>query len=256
MRLRRLLLILIVLLPLLSGCSRAEDRAWERVQAAGAIRVGLDAAYPPFEFIDEATGEIVGFDVDLAREIGRRLGLEVYFTNITYDGLYDSLLIGSVDVLISALVAVPELAGKASFTTPYFNAGDHLVVPSGSPVRGMEDLEGLTLAVEYGSGGDVEARAWQRRLNDLSVERFASPDEALTAVREGRADAALIDGIAARLGMAQHPGLRVVASVNEALFAAAVHPDSDVLLGEINRVIKEMMADGTVEGLIKRWLGA
>ncbi|GAB4470942.1 MAG: basic amino acid ABC transporter substrate-binding protein [Anaerolineae bacterium] len=251
----RLLVILIALLPLLSGCSRAEDRAWERVQAAGTIRVGLDAAYPPFEFIDETSGEIAGFDVDLTREIGRRLGLEVSFVNITYDGLYDSLLIGSVDVLISALVATPDMAGKASFTVPYFNAGDHLVVPSGSPADSMEDLEGLTLAVEYGSGGDVEARAWQRRLGDLSVERLASPDEALAAVLEGRADAALVDGIAARLAVGQHPELMIAAAVNDALFAAAVHPDSGVLLGELNRVIEEMMADGTIEGLIERWFG-
>ena len=185
--------------------------------------MGLDASYPPFEYMDD-NDRIVGFDVDFANEIGRRLGFEVTFTNIAYDGLYDALLIGRVDVLISALAATPELEGKALFSVPYFNAGEQLVVSSGSSILEMADLEGKTLAVEYGSGGDVEARKWERRLADLTVARYPDPGAALLAVVEGEADAALVDGITARQGIEQHPELTSVGHVTEILYAAAVHP--------------------------------
>jgi ABC-type amino acid transport substrate-binding protein len=239
----------------LAGCGPAkQDHAWQQVQQTGTLRVGMDASYPPFESVNEATGEIVGFDVDLANEIGRRLGFTITFENIPYDGLYDSLTAGRVDMLLSALVAAPE-EGKAHFSVPYFNAGDQLVLPTGSALRSMDDLAGRTVAVEYGSGGDVEARAWQRRLSALEVVRYPDPDSALAAVIDGEADAALVDGIAAKLGVGQHPELKLGDYADETLFAAAFHPDSRELLGTVDPVMRAMLSDGTVGTLIEKWFG-
>ncbi len=248
------MLALLVSAGVLVACGRSEDQSWEQVQQTGTLRVGMDATYPPFEYVDE-NNQIVGFDVDFALEIGRRLGLELTFVNIPYDSLYDSLSTRRVEVLISALVASPELEGKADFTVPYFNAGEHLVVPFGSDIRAMDDLDGLSLAVEYGSGGDVEARRWQRRLAALDVVRYPDPDSALLAVVNGETDAALVDGIAARLGVGQHADLSIATHVDDVLFAVAVGEDSAILLTRLNGVIDEMMRDGTVGALIEKWFG-
>lgn len=229
-----------------------EDRAWEKALASGVLRVGMDASYPPFEFID-AHGEVVGFDVDLAHEIGRRLGFEVTLINIAYDGLYDALLTGQVEVLLSALAAIPEYEGKALFTEPYFNAGEQLVVRVESQILIMPDMEGRRLAVEFGSGGDVEARKWERRLTDLTVVRYPDPGAALLAVVNGEVDAALVDGIAARLGAGEHVELALAGNVTDLPFAAAVHPESLTLRGKLDEVIREMLKDGTVDLLIDRW---
>jgi ABC-type amino acid transport substrate-binding protein len=230
------------------------DDVWEQVEETGALRVGMDASYPPFEFVNEQN-EIVGFDVDLANEIGQQLGLEMVFVNMAYDTMFDALLVGQVDVLITALVAAPELEGKAYFSVPYFNAGERLVVPVGSPVVEMADLEGRTVAVEYGSGGDVEARRWERRLSRLTIVREADPDAALAAVVEGRADAALVDGISARLGVGQHDSLALADYLTESLFAVAVHPDSPTLLARMNEALTELIHDGTVDDLTEKWFG-
>jgi len=260
---KRFLLILLPILALLVGSlawlwlrPSQEDTAWQDVLGSGVLRVGLDAAYPPFEYIDERTGAIVGFDVDLAHALGERLGLQIELHNITYDGLFDALLIGNVDVLISALVAAPDFAGKASFTTPYFNAGEHLVVLQTSPIRWMEDLESRTVAVEYGSGGDVEMRQWQRRLSRVTVLRYSEPNAALDAVLADDADAALVDGISAYLSAGQHPDLRIAMPVTDNLFAVAVHPDSLTLLEEIDKALQGMKEDGTLELLYERWFSA
>lgn len=238
----------------LTGCWEDEDLAWERAKSSGMLRVGLDASFPPFEYVNEHN-EIVGFDVDFAREIGKRLGFEMVFVNMGYDGLYDALLTGQVEMLISALVAAPQFEGKAVFTTPYFNAGEVLVVREGNPIREMGDLAGQTLAVEYGSGGDVEARKWERRLADMTVTRYPDPGEALLAVVNGEADAALVDGVSARLGVGQHAELILAENVVDTLYAVAVHPESPTLQTLVDETVRGMLHDGTVDALIERWFG-
>lgn len=232
-----------------------KDIAWEHIQQSGTLRVGMDASYPPFETIDPASGQPVGFDVDLANEIGRRLGVQVTFANIAYDGLYDALLTGNVDVLVSAMADLPQFQGKAAFSLPYFNAGEMLIVRRGSPLRTMDDMSGHTVAVEYGSGGDVEARKWQRRIKDLQVKRYQDPEAALKAVSSGEADAAIVDGIAGPLAVGQGQDLVAGPHLVDTLFAAAVASDNDVLLGKVNDVLQTLSADGTLGRLTEKWFG-
>ncbi|NDJ54521.1 MAG: amino acid ABC transporter substrate-binding protein [Chloroflexi bacterium] len=251
---RTSILAMLVLLSL-SACTQPEDATWTSVQNSGVLRVGMDAAYPPFEVINAESGAFEGFDVDLALEIGERLGLEIAFTNISFDGLYDALLTNQVDVVISALPVLDDVQGRALFTLPYFNNGDRLVMPVGADFVTMSDLEGRTLAVELGSGGDVEGRLWERRLRDLNIYRYNTPAEALQAVAEGQADAALVDAISARLGVGQNPDLALGEHVNEILFAGAVHPNSRRLKAQLDAVLNEMLRDGTVDALLERWFG-
>lgn len=248
------LLPILVLGGLLNACLSPQDRVWQRVQETGVLRVGTDASYPPFEYVD-ASGQIAGFDAGLLKAIGQRLGMQVELVNISYDGLYDSLITARVDLLASALIPMPQMEGKVGYSTPYFNAGQHLVVRVGSPVRTMRDMEGRRLAVEYGSDGDAEARRWQRRLAALMVIRYTDPDAALQAVLEGEADAALVDGISARLGVGQHPELAAASAVSDMLFVLAVSEDSPTLLSKVNEALREMLRDGTVEALIEEWFG-
>lgn len=251
-----LVLVLLVLIVISGGAGvgKRDDETWKRIQETGSLRVGMDAAYPPFENLD-AAGNMVGFDVDLAQEIGRRLDVQVALVNIAYDGLSDALLSSQVDVLISALTAPPQLEGKAWFSAPYFNAGDTLVVAAGSSLRTMADLEGRVLAVEYGSGGDVEARKWERRLANLAVKRYPLADAALDALAAGEVDAALVDGIAARLAIGRHEGLVLAATATEAPFVIVAPEDSPTLHREINAILQDMLEDGTIEQITGRWFG-
>lgn len=235
----------------LLGCQR-KDTTWQAVQARGTLRVGLDPTYPPFENV-APDQSLDGFDIDFAEEIGRRLNLDIEYVPLAYDGLYDSLIVGRVDVLISALRVTPDQQGRVVYTVPYFNAGEMLVVPRESDITEMEDLDGGVVAVEYGSEGDVQARAWQRRLASLEVLRLADPGEALDAVQAGEADAALIDGISARLSDDDYPALTPVTIVSEDLYAVVVRKDSLALQSELNAVISAMLDDGTMGELEEKW---
>ncbi len=243
--------VALALLLTATGCGR-RDSAWQAVQSSGVLRVGIDATYPPFENV-APDGSLAGFDVDLATEIGERLGVEIEFVGFAFDGLYDALAVGRVDVLISALPVTPTQAGRVLYTAPYFNEGDVLVAPVDAGITSMDDLDGAIVAVEYGAGGDVEARAWQRRLQSLEVLRMPGTSEALEAVAAGEADAALIDSISALLAEDKYESLVLVDYVTEDLFAAAVRRDATELHAQLNAIIIGMLDDGTVDELVEQW---
>jgi polar amino acid transport system substrate-binding protein len=245
----------------LVACGRSDD-TWDRVLESGVLRVGMDASFPPFETI-AADGTLVGFDVDLAQEFGRRLGVEVQFIpNLPYDGLYDALAVGRVDVIISAIVVNPDRMADFAYSAHYFDAGQVLVVDVPSDRReeerdteGMTDLDGSTLAVEFGTQGDLEARKWARRLSDLSVAPYQTAAEAVAAVAAGEADAALVDHVSALAAPGAGSNLVIVGEpVVEEPYAVAVRQDSRHLLRAINDALEEMTADGTLEMLITKWL--
>ena len=265
--LRRSLLALLLVALVGAGCGGA-DRVWSRVWETGVLRVGMDASFPPFEAVD-AEGNLVGFDVELAREIAARLGaaadgdggdgVQVEFVaNLPYDGLYDALTAGRVDAVISALYLDPARTADFAYSRPYFDAGQVLVVGArGEDITGVADLAGRTLAVEFGSQGDVEARTWTGRLGGLVVVPCESAREALASVGAAEADAALVDHLSALQWIGAGADARIVGDpVTDEPYAVAVRRDSWQLLQAIESALEAMEADGTMDRLRQHWLQA
>jgi len=232
------------------------DETWERVQLSGVLRVGLDPSYPPFEYTDDHTGEIVGYDVDLAQLLGEQLGLEVAIVNAGFDGLYPALKVGRFDCIISAFPYDPLLTRDVGFSMAYFQAGLALVTPGDqSDIAAVGDLEGHTLAVEWGAGGDVKGRELQRRLRDLTLAPYATPSEALEAVQRGQADAALVDAVSAYQATHNHPSLRIAQErITDEAYVVLVPLDSPQLLEAINEILARFHADSTLVRLRDKWL--
>jgi polar amino acid transport system substrate-binding protein len=263
LRIDKLILFLIAVCLLIASCQEA-DRSWERVSDSGVLRIGLDPTFPPFEVADEQG--LRGLDVDLAHALAEDLGLKPEFVHFGYDGLYDALATGQVDVLISALVVVPERTRDFAYSQSYFNAGEILVVRQDEQmITGMEDLNGRTLAVELGALGHVEATAWTRQLPDLTVQTYESVDAALRAVATGEADAALVDAVNGRLYLAQQaaappPGQNLLARLPEPVtiepYALVVRIDDQMLLERLDQSLSKLIASGQLEIIVKRWLGS
>lgn len=248
-------LLLASCLLLLPACSPA-DRL-DRILETGVLRVGMDASYPPFEFID-GEGNLVGLDVDLGRELAARLGVEARFVaNLSYDGLYDALTADVVDVVISALYVDSTRMADFAYSYSYFNAGQVLVIRAdASGVGGVADLAGRTLAVEWGSEGDVVARQWARRLVGLTVLPCPTAEEALARVASGEADAAVVDHLSVLQAIGKGMPLRIVGEMlTDEPYAIAVRREDGALLRAINGALTAMEEDGTLPRLRKRWLG-
>jgi len=141
------------------------DLTWHRMQVNKDFYVGIDPTYPPFA--EWTPDRIAGIEPDIARELGRRLGVETSILIMGYDGLYDALYTGEVDLILAGLRADPLFAGWVHYTAPYFDAGQVLVARRDAPYQDMAALDGKTLAVEIASLGDQTAQRWQRRLDRL-----------------------------------------------------------------------------------------
>lgn len=219
----------------------------------GEMRVGVDASYAPFA-VDTGDG-MYGIDIDLARALADEMGIPVRFVNLGFDGLYDALRTDQVDVLISALIVDPSRGDAVAYSQPYFNAGQVLVSSKGSPVHEMADLPDHRLAVEFGSQGQTEAERWLRRLLPFTVLPYELPEYALDAARLGEAEAALVENVAARLYLRQHPAWQpTITEVTVVPFAIATRANRPDRAAVIDAALESLMLDGSLETLIRRYL--
>jgi ABC-type amino acid transport substrate-binding protein len=242
----------------LVACSPPYDVAWKRASETGVLRVGMDASFPPFEAV-ALDGSLVGFDVDLVREVSQRLGLAPQFVaNLPYDGLYDALTAQRVDAVFSALVINPARTADYAYSTSYFDAGEVLVLPEGEhTIQTMADVEGHRVAVVLGTQGDQEARRWARRLTDVTVIQYQTPARALRALETGEAEVALVDHVSALQAIGAGGDVTIAGEpVVSVPYAAAVRRDSRQLLRAINEALGAMEDDGTMDRLMAKWLKA
>ncbi len=171
------------------------------------------------------------------------------------DSLYDSLYTGYVDLIISGLHVDPTLEEWVHYTRPYYDAGQVLVSRADSPVNNIRDLDGKTVAVELASPGDIAAQRWQRRLHSLHIQRYMLPDDAMMAVQQGDADAALVDTVSARLYLKQHTDLVMAAETTvPEEYVIALRKANFRLIDAVERALADMIADGTLDAIIARWL--
>jgi ABC-type amino acid transport substrate-binding protein len=229
-----------------------DDDTRRRIAATATIRVGLDPAYPPFE--NDVQGELRGYDVDLARALGQELNLQIQFVPMAYDGLYDALVAGQIDLILSSYPYSAELCGRERCTQPYFQAGQVLVVRAGSTIAGPQDLAGHAVGAELGSAGDALLRTWEQSRRIGARVAFMGPQEALQALGAGQVDAVVVDRISA-LTLAGAPGGVAVLepAVQDESFVGVVAQRSVWLQGRLQWALGQLAERGVLDSLEARW---
>lgn len=246
--------ILLIVLVWMSACE-ADPDALTRIRESGVLRVAMDPSLEPFEFVDGA-GNPAGFDVDLARQIGARLGVDVQFVTTGYDGLYDTLTVGNADIIVSALYPDPARTDAFAFSPPYLQTGEILIVREDSNIQGVVDLAGKQVIVVYDSEAHLLAQQWQQTLNPPpELLPGDAPETILGVLAAGYADAVLIDNISAQIHMRNLPGLRIIGSpVKDSPYVIATRLEDSTLVEGIGAILAEMHSDGTMDALLERWL--
>jgi polar amino acid transport system substrate-binding protein len=228
----------------------ALDPVLAAARERGALNVAVDVGFRPFA--DARGGELVGYDIDLARAVAARLGLQVVFVPTGYDGLYDTLTSGRADLIAAALPYAPEQGYRARFSSFYFDAGQVLVTPAGAPAGA--DLAGRRVGVALGSDADALARRMARDGGFELRSSYDEPDQALADLRAGRLDAVITDNVSALSAVQHTPGLQISAALTSEPLALALPRPAFQLEAEVNRALTELRREGFFEALNERWM--
>jgi ABC-type amino acid transport substrate-binding protein len=223
----------------------------------GALRVGMDATYRPFEFVGE-DGQITGVSVEIGRRIAAELGREVVFENIQFDGLVTALKTGAIDLIISSMTATPERRKSLLFSEPYVRTGLSVLVAADSPLQAAGDLTapGRRLVVRIGTTGE----SWcAEHCKDAVLVRLDSDAACVLEVINGTVDGWVYDQISVLNHHRQHP--RRTRAILEPLrveqWAVGMRPSEQAeTVQAVNRALAGMRADGTFSALAERFLGA
>jgi ABC-type amino acid transport substrate-binding protein len=239
-----------ILAPIFSS----RDTTWQVMQARGKWRVGMDPSFPPFEQLN-AGNEMVGFDVDLARQMAASWQLELELVPIGFDSLLDAVRTAQIDSIVSAYPYDPRLTRDVLFSSPYFDAGIRLATRTDSPITSLEDLAGRAVAVEWGSMGDMVGRRLQETTPSLRLVQFATPGEAADALLSNSAiDALLVDNVTLRQAQARGAALRAVGPPLESSPYVIVMPrTARDLHSRIEGQLREMRDTGLLESLEAHW---
>lgn len=246
-----------------SGASHAQTSASvSEPKATAASRdfviVGVDAQSAPMAFWDGQAREIQGYDIDLAKEALKRIGLKYRFKAIDWNQKEKDLLEEkNIDLIWSSMTVTEERKRIFAFSTPYIKNKQTIFVRADSPIQVKSDLGGKTMAVNKGSVGAELVKRLSGVEAPAKVEEFAARIDIFSAVLAGQADAAVTDGVVVNYYAANSPGkFRVLKeALQEEEFAVAVRPADTDLLGKINKALADMQADGSAQSIRQRWFG-
>lgn len=226
-----------------------------QLKEPGKLTIGSDIAFPPFESVDPATNQAVGFDVDLGKEIAERLGLTAEFINTGFDALFtQSLPQGQFDVGISAITVKAERQGSIDFTLPYFKADLSLAVQQDSDVQDIEDLEGKLIGAQAGTTGEDCANAIKDKVGASDVRTFETALQAFDDLAAGRV-AGVINDLPSTEKVVDQRSELVVTQIIETkeVYAIAVGKQKPDLRVAINQALQEMFDDRTFEEIYEEW---
>ncbi|MDD2251888.1 MAG: basic amino acid ABC transporter substrate-binding protein [Dehalococcoidales bacterium] len=218
---------------------------------SGKIRVATDATWPPFEYVDTTTGEIVGFDVDLFNAIAEEAGLEVEWINVEWDPLLAGVAQGTYDAAISSITIKEERKADMDFSDPYYIAGQIIVAKTDSAITGADDLVGKSVGVQSGTTGDDEVSA----MNGVNVTGYDEIGMAFVALMNNQVDAVVCDTPVASGYVKKYDTLKTVGEVlTTEEYGIAMPKGSDELMGKINQALAEVKSKGIIDQLVEKWL--
>lgn len=256
-----IMILVLVLGLVVSGC-KTEDNAvdaWSKIEERGSIIMGLDDTFVPMGFRNN-NGEFTGFDVDLAREAVKRLGLKIEFQPMDWNLKEQELDSGNIDLIWNGYSINEERKKKVSFTKPYLDNRQVIVVLSESDINTKEDLNGRIVATQNSSSSlsAMEDEGAIEKFKNKEAILFDTYNEAFMDLEVKRVDAVVADQVLARYYIAERGSekYRILEDdFGDEEYGVGLRLGDKVLLEKLNKVLDEMKEDGTAKEISKKWFG-
>lgn len=221
------------------------------------FRVGIDDTYPPMEYKDEG-GNYAGFDVDMAKEIAKRLNKEIEFVPTAWSAIFTGLSSNKYDCIISSLSITEERKKTIAYTRPYIANNQVIIVGiDNEDIKSEADLGDRIVAVQMGTTSEDSCNEFMKTTPFKDFKKYEGMTQALNELKIGRVDAVVTDLVVGKYFVANDKeSFKLVSTTlpNEPIaigFAKANQADAD----KIDKVIGEMMDDGTLAKISEKWFG-
>lgn len=245
----------------LAGCSSKKNTdSFTKIQERGYITIGLDDTFAPMGFKD-ASGNIVGFDVDMAKEVFKRIGLQVKFQAIDWSMKETELSSGNIDMIWNGYTITPERQGKVSFTKPYLENRQIIITLADSKINSKSDLKGKKVSTQSGSSSLDAINKDSEFVSQLSGGApilFDSYNDAFMDMEAKRSDALVADEILVRYYLKER-GTKKYKILSDNFgteeYGVGLRKEDTVLLSKINAALDAIKKDGTSSKISVKWFG-
>jgi len=241
-------------LAMLSSTAMAQNLTLEDIQKAGTVRVGVLVDFPPFGIMNEQN-EPDGLDIDVAKAIATKMGVELEIVPVTGPNRIPYLQTGQIDMVIASLAITKERAEQVTFSAPYAAIQSVLYARKDLEISGYDDLGGVKVGVARASPQDTvitrDAPA------DTQIQRFDEVSAAYQAVLAGQVDGSVMSAIVAlELDKQLSATHETKFTLYQQIQGVALRRGSDALVETINGYIAEMISTGELNSINRKWLNA
>ncbi|WP_308564630.1 basic amino acid ABC transporter substrate-binding protein [uncultured Faecalibacterium sp.] len=218
----------------------------------GKLTMATNATFPPYEMTTDS-GELEGIDVDTAKAIAEKLGLELQIDDMDFDAALLSVQQGKADIVMAGVTVTDERKAVMDFSDSYATGIQSIIVPNDSDIASPDDLAGKKIGTQRGTTGYIYCS------DDFGEDSVVAYDSGLTAVQalnNGQVDAVVIDNAPATEYVAANPGLKVLdTSYAEEDYAIGMAKGS-ALEDAVNKALEELKADGTLQAIVDKYINA
>ena len=233
-----------------------EEAAAYTTVEEGKLIMATNAYFPPYEFYEG--DKIVGIDAEIAQAVADKLGLELVINDMEFDSIITNVKQGAADFGLAGMTVSEDRLKEVDFSISYASGVQVVIVKEGSPITSVDDLfaDGATYkaGVQLGTTGDIYATG------DLGADRvvtYNKGNEAVMALLAGDVDCVIIDNEPAKAFVKNNEGLVILDSAYaEEDYAACFAQDNDALCEAVNAAIEELITDGTIDGIIEKYIPA
>ncbi|MCK9170573.1 MAG: amino acid ABC transporter substrate-binding protein [Treponema sp.] len=244
-----------------TGCRKTgkttEDSSLAGLKNRGVFVLGLDDSFPPLGFRDE-NNEIVGYDIDLAKEVSKRLGVEFKAQPIDWDAKEMELNTGKIDCIWNGFTMTKDRETALAFTKPYLNNEQVLVVRTDSGIKSLADMKGKIVGLQSGSSAQ-EAVDGNTAFSGSVKKQIMFKDNvtALNDLSIGGVDGVVMDSVVANYSIktSGKPFSVIDEPLSQEEYGVAFRKGDTALRDEVQKTLEDMQKDGTVTAISVKWFG-
>ena len=233
MNMKKILVLCLVCVICLTGCGKRDD----------TLIMVTEAGFAPYEYYDD--GEIVGVDIDIAREIAKEMGKELVVKDVAFDSIINEVKTGKADFGAAGISYTDERAKQVDFSINYSTSNQVVVVKNGSNIRDVNNIDGKKIAVQLGSVADTYVTSNFKNSEIVREKKYLA---AIQDLKDGKADAVVMDELPAKEMVKNNNDIMILSgNLASDSYGMVVKKGNKKLLNAINKVLNKLKEDGNID---------